>query len=333
MAILFASSEDIDFGPVGTPRLVTGSGANEFDPAYARCALVGYSTEGWRLTLEAPQTELWFQARINWDDNDGYYDNPVVIFRDTGLGQGLFRLRQLNAVLRLEYWDSAAWQLGADTGLVPTPDTLNKVTIRLKIADAGGEYTLYYNDTELGSVTGDTNLVAGINGIDQIDLLGAHASFPSTSDYVHFSEVLVTQAEDPRPMRVRTLVPNGPGSAGQWSGDYTAIDEAKEDQADLISSAAAGEVEQMSLGDLPAGLTGRYPAVVIVSAKARRGASGPQSLQLGLRTGGADHWSASKALGESFAVVRERWTQNPETLADWTNAEVDALEIGLKSVL
>jgi hypothetical protein len=98
---------------------------------------------------------------------------------------------------------------------------------------------------------------------------------------------------------------------------------------DFLASTAAGEASTFSLSALPSGSEG--VKAVAVAARASRDLSVPQSLELALRTGGADHFSSPVALETAYAPARAVWESNPGTASQWSRADVDALEAGVRS--
>jgi len=62
------------------------------------------------------------------------------------------------------------------------------------------------------------------------------------------------------------------------------------------------------------------------------GSPSPHNLQLAVRTIGADYFSGDKAVPSSSTQLSSLWEANPATSAPWQEAEVNAMEIGVKAV-
>ena len=73
------------------------------------------------------------------------------------------------------------------------------------------------------------------------------------------------------------------------------------------------------------------PATIPVPGTVYGTGAGGQNLQMSVRTGGSDFFSSNVAISSSFATGQTIFDQNPDTAADWTTSEIDAVEIGLKS--
>lgn len=171
-----------------------------------------------------------------------------------------------------------------------------------------------------------SDLALNLNGtttLDTIELLTT-----SNAWYSFWSEIIVA-TEDTRNLSVATLVPNSQGAHSEWTGDYTSIDEISESVADTISSATSNQLQTFGLSDLLE--TSDVVKAVIVSAKALVGETGPQNIQLMLRTNDTDYVSETKSLGGSYTTVQNIWTTNPSG-GSWSKEDVNSLEAGIKSI-
>jgi hypothetical protein len=129
-----------------------------------------------------------------------------------------------------------------------------------------------------------------------------------------------------------TCVPSGAGSTSAWTGAYTDIDEAVTSDADFISSGTANQVSTFAQTAIPT-LTGYVVRAVCVSARAKRGSSGPQNIRMALRSAGTNYFSGSDiSLGLGYAPVQTIWATDPATSAAWVNTAISSLEPGVKSI-
>jgi len=129
-----------------------------------------------------------------------------------------------------------------------------------------------------------------------------------------------------------SLNPDGQGNGTAWTGDNTDVDELEESEADFISSDTATQVEQQTVGATPAAASAYSVDELRVSARTRRGATGPQNLQLSQRHNSVDGFSANKSLTTNYEVINNSFTTNPDTSNPWTIAELATAEIGVKSI-
>jgi len=125
---------------------------------------------------------------------------------------------------------------------------------------------------------------------------------------------------------------NGNGAETAWAGDYTNVDETGRNDADIIHSNTDGAVETFTKGALNTLYNTYAVKGVGVMARAMRGTTGPQNIQLVARSGSTNGFSANKALAVKWDQYRELFATNPATAAAWTFSEADAAQVGVKAV-
>jgi hypothetical protein len=84
--------------------------------------------------------------------------------------------------------------------------------------------------------------------------------------------------------------------------------------------------------DLPALTPGNVVRAVVVSGKWRTAAGVPQNLSGLLRISGSNYASATQAVAATTALLQFIWHLSPATGLVFTEAEVNALEPGMRSV-
>lgn len=322
MTIYFASSEDIDFELFS--GAVVSTTADRFDADYARCSIkTNVAIDYFSCDIDTPLTTIYLSCQWWCSGNSSAVaDNEAIVFSDGTTD--VFKLQPANGVWKIYSYD-AGWQLRATLSSAPTNSALIKITIKFVLA-VSGSIEVWYDEVSQGSWAGDTIGDTGVSGVDTFEFRNI---FSGALD-VYVSEVVIAD-EQTINMRVATLVPNANGTNTAWVNDYTAVDEVVDSDADTLQSDTADQVETMGLTNY-GGSTDLIVAAVFVSAKAIRGASGPQNLQLAVREGATEGFGANKALSLVYAVYRDIWETNPDTAAAWTLSELDTLEAGVKSI-
>lgn len=338
MSILFASSEDIDFMPMNGAPVTTTAGT--FDPAYARGGLasIGKANDAgkayWKVPIGQQVADLWFKTLWKYDATNTMDYNFITLRHSSqGVFEGVARIYGAGSAgaygMRPQIWNGAAWANVGTVFHLPR-NTLYALALRWKRSDAGGEFSVWGGvngnaDTLLSTFSGDTNL----SGVSDVDEVALYSGVDTTNHVSIFSEVIVA-THDIRSSRVKTLAPAGAGAYAAMVGDYTAVDEVILSTADVLIADTAGQIESMTLTGLPA--TPLEPECVFVSARATCGASGPQHLQVGVRSAAVDGFSPDAALDAGGVTVRETWTTDPATAAAWTKAAFAApLEAAVKA--
>lgn len=221
--------------------------------------------------------------------------------------------------LALSYWNGASFTT-VSTISINIESNPHDIDIYTKCNTASGQIKLY--------VAGTLRIDSGV-----IDLSGCTSIVKARSTGAGAGPVisqLIIADEPTIGWRLVTRYPNGAGSDSAWTGAYTGVDEAVYTDADFINSASANQVSMFTQTG-PA-LTGYVVRAVAVTARAKKGASGPANLQLAVRSSGTNYFSASKALDVGYGGFCNVWETDPATTADWQNTAVDSLQIGVKSI-
>lgn len=129
---------------------------------------------------------------------------------------------------------------------------------------------------------------------------------------------------------------DGAGSHSDWTpsagSNYQCVDEASWDgDTSYVSGDTAGQQDTYTFTNLPAGA----PVVDAVQFNqvARKDDAGTRSIANAIVIGGTTYDGALvQSLGDSYGFFPEVITKNPATGANWTMAEVNAMEAGPKLV-
>lgn len=114
------------------------------------------------------------------------------------------------------------------------------------------------------------------------------------------------------------------------SGDVTsiAVDSMRAYSTYAVSQ-AADQVAVFSVEDLPA--TTLDIKGVGVNMRARRGTTGPANIQAVSRVVSVNYYSSDIPLSEGIDPIFYMWEDNPATVAPWTQAEVNSVQLGMRS--
>ena len=317
MTILYAGTSVADFAIGGGTSLVTD--ATHLSP---------YVAEGVRLDgpasaktgLFGPVSDLWVGFMLHvWDAAFGegirFYNSIGATvfslefsgFSDYGFELNIFNGSRTEAV-----------------GLSPkslAQDSTERVDIHIKIDDVAGEFNVYLDGLLLVGFSGDTNRSAD-NAIVSVGWM----SDDNSLEY-DISAVIVADT-DTRGMIFAQSKPTTNGARSDWTGDATDIDDLGRDDTNFIKSGTDGHVSTFGVGTLPAGLSGWDVHAVVVAGRALVGDD--TTLDKVVRVGSTNYLSGDVGAGGIMGPVQHVFHQNPATAADWTFAEVDAIEVGVK---
>lgn len=325
MSVLFMGGEMSSFVPSAAEVYERTGSAGTWNSSFARCFL---STDDGTTYAESADfgtgTDLWLHMDMQVYTLGSGSGSTVRFHWMDGGGTAKIRLVQIYSsnTLRAEYWNGSAWTSAGSA----TVNMISRQTIDMNVVcnSATGSIKVYVAGT-LRINSGSIDL-SGITALGKIRILGVTNSIRMNT---YASQVIV--ADEPTiGWRLLTRYVNGAGADSAWTGAYTDIDEITYNDADFILSGTNNQVSTFT--QTGPSITGYTVRAVGVAARARRGASGPQNLQLALRSSGTTYFSSSKALDLGYGAFLHVWDQNPATTADWINTAIDTLQPGVKSI-
>lgn len=300
-----------------------------FRSAYARIGLeVSASaafTNGFAVGFAA-SSQIGLTARIG-QNSAITAGNLFFMLADTGIGNNRLRLKTTSAnpttVVLEKYNGTTVSTLATSTNTISIGTFRMDVIVNYAVS---GRVRVWFDGVLFIDYSGD--VTGGGTTLNQA-WFGALRS--STTPTV-WSEIIVTDGQDPRTLSLKTLVPDSVGSANAWVGAWSDVDDATASDVDVMSSASAGQVANLGLTGMPVGWSNLTVTAVKLVASAARGATGPSKLALGVRTNSADTFPTAVTLDTGFsAAVTTTYALNPVTGLAWTPAEIDALQLALRS--
>jgi len=323
MTIFWCGAEDIDFRANNQSLTISSS---HFDDQFSRCAIymsASMTSEVWIKFTETPITDyLW--VGFKYDAGAILSSAASILALSLYNGNTPIHLRTgpsgSNTKMELVINDTVC-------GITATTVLSQDCKIDVEVLNFSSEYEgtvkVYVDAIEVISYTG----ILG-NAIDT-GLCCLRFRSTSTNFIWYFSQVIVAD-EDTRLLSVKTLAPNAAGDTNQWSGAYTDIDETTLDISDAIRTQEADKLFTTNLTGLPTGKWAtRAVKVVAASSPAKDGLG----LQVGIKTNDEVH------LGDSVIPTFEydnpiykMFQINPATSEPFTMAEIEALQIAIKSV-
>lgn len=326
MTELFSGGEMGAFTPSGSGVVETTT-SGMFNANFARCALsldgtLGtpnlYYADGVEWAEEAADIYLHFEHAIN---GNSAATNTVLALLN-GAGTEVYRIRQVQVSSQTYTWQmqylnvSAAWtNAGSTLGLSSALGDFD-----LFVDTTNGDMSLFAAGTELITVTGLS--LSHNSGVANVRLYSA--------DQPRCISQVIVDTEPTIGDRLYTLLISGAGADTAWTGTYTEIDEIVYSDADFINSSTNDQVEIFAIS-APV-LTGYTVRSISVTARAKRGASGPANLRFVLRSSGTNYDNGSDiALGVGYGAFWATWATNPATAAAWVNTAISALQPGVKA--
>lgn len=332
MTILFAGGEDTELYSVLGGAVVTTAGKFRSN---ARCALkvAGNSAAYWqnRPELAFSSGNFWSMAMHIIDSTGGTStsnNQRLIAWLDSSFVERLgiygtgntsqYKVVKTNAA-------GTTTQIGSAFTMA-VGGSLDKIDVHAVIS-ATGSVDVYLNGVVVfTSGTVDTT-TDGVTSLANVRLANAQSlAVNGTSDW---SEIVV-DTTDTRSYYLQTLAPVANGNTHNFDTGTPAaanVNETTLNDATLDGSTTAGQIDQYTIPSLMAGTVAII--AIGVSARMQKGTSGPSKMDLGVRSGGSDFWSADVVLAAAWASAQNWWTTDPNTSAAWAALPSN---IGLKSV-
>jgi hypothetical protein len=210
------------------------------------------------------------------------------------------------------------------------------VEAHVTISDTVGVVQVRLNGAATNEIdfTGDTRNAGTSTNIDAVDM-GTTANCSEADWYI-------CDATGTGPANtwlgdtvVRPLVPAGDGDLSQLVGsdgnsvsNWALVDDLPASATDYVGSPTSGAEDAYALGDLPSNATAVLG--VQVSATMAKSDTGAASASITARIGGTDYTTGAKTLSTTFQEFTDLLATNPATAAQWTPADVNALQVGMK---
>jgi len=213
------------------------------------------------------------------------------------------------------------------------------IEIHVKIADAGGVIEYKVDGVLNAGFSGDTK-----PGSDTQAARLFLVKYGNSSTIAYFDDFAVNDTTGVvdnswcGDAHIYALTPNANGNSSQFTGsdgnstdNYLLVDEVPSNSdTDYVESLTSGHKDFYGLSDLPSLPSGSTISRVLVETRARETTAAGDPLQLGVRSSTTESFSSSIVLSTTFTAQRAEFLTDPNTLVDWTESGVNAMEAGIK---
>lgn len=330
MPLLFAANAEGTDGLTGTVNISTAIFRTNYSRATYR---LGGGSASWNAAVDTPLERFVFKYWVSQLSNNGLgnqqwfleirdgSDARIRLHPDTTMGGLAVRVVSVDGAIETVLFISDVFR---DT---PTANgAIDTFTLEVDINYAEeGWVRLYIDEILVGEFLGDPREDGSVT-LD--NAMGRGMRNVSFSWSEHDVCNIMIADESLRGVNLVTMSPNGAGFENEWVGSYTDINNAGEPNANIISSDAADERYVFNVSDIASGIGLVTIKELIVRSVAQRGLTGPQELAQQIRVGSTNYEGAPHELDVGFALVEDRWPQNPDGPVDWNNTSLNALQIG-----
>lgn len=231
------------------------------------------------------------------------------------------------------FWTVARYKTASFTDLATTSsaaitaNTLQDIDIFYTRHVSTGVFQVYVNGVSVMNFSGDTDTESAVAMI-------RFEGLTTNTREMNISQVIVAD-ENTIGWKLATLSPDGNGAQTAWTNDYTAVDEFSYNSADFIETNSTSQTETYTCSNINATYsTYNVKAVAVAMRASNDSGSAVNDLQAVVRVSGTDYTSSNLSFTKDGTEQSKQnvWNTNPATSAAWTQSEVNALEVGVKSV-
>lgn len=204
------------------------------------------------------------------------------------------------------------------------------IEVRVKIHDSTGRIQVKVDGISDIDFTGDTKPGADT----QFNRIRLGAPTGLIHGIAYFDNLIMDDATWIGDTKIQKILPTGAGNSTGWTpsagNNWACVDERPPSDVDYVSINANDITDTYTAANM-AGSIGSVKCVQIQSRTESEGAPTPTNLKLVVRSGAADYLSGNKAVPVIPKGLHNLWETNPADSLAWEEADVNAMEIGIKS--
>jgi len=205
------------------------------------------------------------------------------------------------------------------------------VEVYFKLHDSSGRFVVKVNGIIVIDFTGDTNpSLTTFNSL----IFGNAATGAASYGFAYYDNIILDTTNWIGKTYIQGLAVTGAGTTTQLTpstgSNYACVDEIPASDTDYVYSNTVDQLDTYAAGNLT-GTIGTIKAVQVQSRVVKEGTATPQNIKLAVRSGATDYVSADKVVPTTAATVAGIWETDPATSAAWSEANVNAVEIGVKT--
>ena len=272
--------------------------------------------------LESSYSELFFAFKFNFYEIGG---DPLIYFSDSDHNINL-GIRRYNGVLRVHRGNYGDTVLANGTKYINYNQTY-LIEIYVKPLNSGGVIEIKIDGTQEVYYTGDTT---------KYNENVKYFRFGNGSQYAYYylDDVIVDDSGWIGNTRIKALTISGAGNSSQWTplsgSNYENVDELPHSDTDYNYTNSIGNIDTYALNNINWNVYS-IKSIQVQCRASYEGNPTPTHIQLVTRVNGTDYFSSDLSTGLSFSNVINVWDLNPDDSQIWEEADINALEIGIKA--
>jgi hypothetical protein len=197
-----------------------------------------------------------------------------------------------------------------------------------KPLNSGGVFTTKIDGVQDINYSGDTT-----NGLEDIKSVSFGYDGVLEAASCKIDDIVIDDANWIGNTKLGIIVPDGTGTTNNWTAStgnaWDCLNEKPPSDTDYVYSNTTNQIATYAMTTIANMNT--VKAVQLQGRAAYEGSPTPTKIQLGVRASGADYFATDISPGVGFAMNSKILELNPADSAAWEQADIDALEVGVKA--
>lgn len=328
MAVFAVGAEADTFSLGASMAFAHETTAGRFESNLSRGAmLVTQGASEIYLPFGTALSDFWIHMRLYQEDASASTESYFYIKNAAGT-EDEYRI-QMNSdgTWTIQRYKSATYTTLGTTAAAVLVNAAADIDIHVTRNLTTGLFAIYKNGVSIFNFTGDTDTTS-------VPAMIYFEGMTTNTKEMNISQVIIAD-ESTIGWKLSTLSPTGNGANTAWTNDYLNVDEFVYDNTDFIETNVVGNFETYTSSGINAAYsTYNVKAVTVAARMSNDAGSAVADVQFVVRTGGTNYTSPNSSLPKDGAEYSKQytWNSNPNTAGAWSQSQVNAAEIGVKSV-
>jgi hypothetical protein len=290
-----------------------------------------YLTSWVQKVLSSTYTALYVAFKYRYMSSATANTTSIILFKDSNNTFTACVTKSSSGVLQIRV-GKADGTILATGSTVMYVDTVYLIEVYYKPRNSGGELTVKLNGTSQATYSGDTT--AGIENINIIQFGWDLAS--SAYSYCYMDDVVIDDANWIGNSKIQAVTVTGAGTTTQWDpstgSNYDCVNEIPYSDSDYIYTNTVDYLDTYQMSNL----TGNISNINCIQVQMRaryKGNPTPGHIKATVRTNSTDYVHGTELNpGITFNGLASIWENNPTDSQSWEEADINALEVGVKAI-
>jgi len=274
--------------------------------------------------LPSSKTELYIAFKYYTPNTYSY--NSILTLKDSAGTIIASVSKPSSGFLTLRRGDAYGTLLATGTHVVGQKAFL--IEVRYKPLNSGGVVQVKLDGVLEIDYSGDTT-----NGLEDVQRLKMGNEPNGTYFSGYFDDFIVDDANWIGNTKLGIIVPDGTGTTNNWTASagnaWDCLNEKPPVDTDYVYSNTTNQIATYAMTTIAS--MNSVKSIQLQARAAYEGSPTPTKIQLGVRASGTDYFATDLSPPVSFGMLTKILELNPADSAAFEQADIDALEVGVKA--